>query len=490
MRLPMSSFMPDLLNFNSDSSHYETTSSPVLTEGVFGPPGLQALDIPFNQSIFSDPAYRFSFLHGYHQDLAHNVSDSGLPFLSNETSPQTAADTTSVIDPLRLDTCEVSKPRTTFEDLRKACQYLNTSQQLVNLDADSPAYYLQGNLRSPDHCQFTSTSERNDFQNTLYGNASCSNSVSPTGANDSPGFAWSPSPSMTAECLCLDEDRNLGKGELEEDDSSYDKPYARLIYEALMQAPRHRMMLREIYSWFQRHTNKAKDSSSNGWQNSIRHNLSMNQVCGPNLYSSPIFKEYKTNAELQAFQNDKTDTSTQRGQTKKANSVWVLTENAIKNGVQSTTRYRKTGSGKKAPGSRTPAPLRQRSGARGGRAARRAAKLRRNEHCHQPDRLSFTNFATPPDAYLGIHARPCDVDYISVCTPTTPTNNPSFGLSSATNVSAYPTELPLYYTSTGGEFIDDITSIHRELPLHPKTDPCIEEMENFHYVSTLHAMSM
>lgn len=66
--------------------------------------------------------------------------------------------------------------------------------------------------------------------------------------------------------------------EEEEDDDLCDKPYARLIYDALMQAPGHRMMLRDIYDWFQRHTTKPAESGTNGWQNSIRHNLSMNQV--------------------------------------------------------------------------------------------------------------------------------------------------------------------------------------------------------------------
>lgn len=61
-------------------------------------------------------------------------------------------------------------------------------------------------------------------------------------------------------------------------ETSVDKPYARLIHEALMQAPGHRMMLRDIYDWFIRHTTKPSESGTNGWQNSIRHNLSMNQV--------------------------------------------------------------------------------------------------------------------------------------------------------------------------------------------------------------------
>lgn len=70
----------------------------------------------------------------------------------------------------------------------------------------------------------------------------------------------------------------LGYYDADEDDFLGDKPYARLIYEALMQAPGHRMMLREIYEWFVRNTTKPKESGTNGWQNSIRHNLSMNQV--------------------------------------------------------------------------------------------------------------------------------------------------------------------------------------------------------------------
>jgi hypothetical protein len=65
----------------------------------------------------------------------------------------------------------------------------------------------------------------------------------------------------------------------DEDDVADDKPYARLIYEALMEAPGHRMMLRDIYEWFRQNTTKPQESGTNGWQNSIRHNLSMNKVC-------------------------------------------------------------------------------------------------------------------------------------------------------------------------------------------------------------------
>jgi hypothetical protein len=57
-----------------------------------------------------------------------------------------------------------------------------------------------------------------------------------------------------------------------------EEPYAQLIFKALMSAPGHKMALKEIYDWFRKHTNKWKNSDTKGWQNSIRHNLSMNAV--------------------------------------------------------------------------------------------------------------------------------------------------------------------------------------------------------------------
>ena len=54
-------------------------------------------------------------------------------------------------------------------------------------------------------------------------------------------------------------------------------PYSQLIYRALRATDGHRLKLQEIYTWFEQNTDKA-DGSQHGWQNSIRHNLSMNKV--------------------------------------------------------------------------------------------------------------------------------------------------------------------------------------------------------------------
>jgi hypothetical protein len=65
----------------------------------------------------------------------------------------------------------------------------------------------------------------------------------------------------------------------EENALDKEQPYAQLIYRALLEAPDHTMVLRDIYNWFKQNTDKAADKETKGWQNSIRHNLSMNGVC-------------------------------------------------------------------------------------------------------------------------------------------------------------------------------------------------------------------
>lgn len=89
-----------------------------------------------------------------------------------------------------------------------------------------------------------------------------------------PYTAWLPAiPSATDF-----EKMRVSEDDANEDDGPFDRPYAQLIYDALMQAPGHRMLLREIYDWFVDNTKKPRESGTKGWQNSIRHNLSMNQV--------------------------------------------------------------------------------------------------------------------------------------------------------------------------------------------------------------------
>ncbi|PWY80007.1 hypothetical protein BO83DRAFT_201083 [Aspergillus eucalypticola CBS 122712] len=133
-------------------------------------------------------------------------------------------------------------------------------------------------------------------------------------------------------------------------DNIDDKPYSKLIEMALKTNPEKKLSLQGIYNWFEQNTAKGRDLSSKGWQNSVRHNLSMN-------------------AGFEAVREEPIPG-------KKAVNYWRLTNEAIKNGVQSTTRYRKQASYRKALGSDPPAPQRQRSGAKGGKATKVKPKFR------------------------------------------------------------------------------------------------------------------
>lgn len=70
----------------------------------------------------------------------------------------------------------------------------------------------------------------------------------------------------------------LLESESESEGKQGEPPYAKLIYRALMEAPDHQMVLKDIYDWIARNTDKARDPAFKGWQNSVRHNLSMNGV--------------------------------------------------------------------------------------------------------------------------------------------------------------------------------------------------------------------
>ncbi|KAL8909920.1 MAG: hypothetical protein Q9171_004776 [Xanthocarpia ochracea] len=149
-----------------------------------------------------------------------------------------------------------------------------------------------------------------------------------------------------------------GNHEIDEGNGVNSEPYAQLIFRALKSAPGYRMVLKDIYQWFEKHTNKATGGSK-GWQNSIRHNLSMNGGF------KKVDQDLPTDDAKRGF-------------------IWVLEPSALADGVKSTTRYRKSGSNKRVAKAGHPAPERQRSGARGGKAARSAAKLRRSTRIDGP----------------------------------------------------------------------------------------------------------
>ncbi|KAK3676662.1 hypothetical protein LTR78_003437 [Recurvomyces mirabilis] len=152
---------------------------------------------------------------------------------------------------------------------------------------------------------------------------------------------WSPHPGTVSpwpERLPSDEEDGLDTG---------DPCYAQLLYRCLKEAPDQIMSLKELYDWIKEHSQKAKDPANRGWQNSVRHNLSMNA----------------------AFER----VPPRESHGVKKGSLWRLTASALRDGVISTTRYRKDP--KHKPLKRAvPALKRQLSGAKGGQATRAAQR--------------------------------------------------------------------------------------------------------------------
>lgn len=91
--------------------------------------------------------------------------------------------------------------------------------------------------------------------------------------NPAPYDAYLPKDSTPCPHDPDDDGTNLSSGQ--------DLPYSQLLYRALHSAPGNRLTLQEIYQWFLDNTDKVKDPNNPAWRNSIRHNLSMNAVCGP-----------------------------------------------------------------------------------------------------------------------------------------------------------------------------------------------------------------
>ncbi|KAL2128267.1 hypothetical protein VTI74DRAFT_9439 [Chaetomium olivicolor] len=112
----------------------------------------------------------------------------------------------------------------------------------------------------------------------------------------------------------------------EQNDGKGGEPYAKLIYRAFLSTPRRAMTLQEIYQWFRENTNKGKGASK-GWQNSIRHNLSMNGAFNKRE------RKFSTSKDGGTGNSSRSDSG-------KKSTEWFLEPWAAA-GVESTTRYRK-----------------------------------------------------------------------------------------------------------------------------------------------------
>jgi hypothetical protein len=108
--------------------------------------------------------------------------------------------------------------------------------------------------------------------------------------------------------------------------------------------------------------------------------------------------------------------------------MWRLTDEAIREGVKSTTRYRSKQPNKRGHRTQQPQPQRQASGAKGGQAARRSARMKRSGQYRSNDQYisrsvpaafdpsyhsgNPTSMPYPPSPYYG-----SDVDFVCATKP-------------------------------------------------------------------------
>ncbi|KAJ5629010.1 hypothetical protein N7490_011238 [Penicillium lividum] len=168
--------------------------------------------------------------------------------------------------------------------------------------------------------------------------------------------------------------------EFSEGDPPVDPPYSQLIFRALYECENHMMPLQELYAWFKNNTNKGKEQG-NGWQNSIRHNLSMNA----------------------GFRAVKSEEKQVPG--KRVVNYWSLTAEALLDGkVESTTRYRRSNP-KKNPKSDGSSRHRDHGGINKGRGKGKVkgkeTRSEHEEHQHSPQSQNQIQTQTQPPLMEG-----------------------------------------------------------------------------------------
>ncbi|KAH6853184.1 hypothetical protein B0I37DRAFT_1791 [Chaetomium sp. MPI-CAGE-AT-0009] len=182
-----------------------------------------------------------------------------------------------------------------------------------------------------------------------------------------------------------------GEGKTEE------PPYAQLIYRAFLSTPRQAMTLQEIYQWFRENTDRGK-SPNKGWQNSIRHNLSMNQA---------FTKRERRNSSTKVDAKNGSTSPNAQTETKKS-TEWYLEPWAVA-GVQSTTRYRKDNQSRRSATSHGglssrvyrnyPAHHHHSFGRKGGRVLRGSRQSLRSNSSATANQPQLQHYQFPPSPH-------------------------------------------------------------------------------------------
>lgn len=271
----MPSRMNHMANMNGESNwnphpYYEGKPLGATSEAPLG--------WTFDQDVAALSSQNSSFYHDYASPFSNSVFE-GLPDITwDRTSPETTNPTTpSSPSYPPLPTTEYAPDmETSFTSGPEAQQY--PTPRLLPKSHSPFDLSLQHRLRGYQHRQGRQRSPQLGLEQgiTPYHRLCdpCISSSLATKREHSPdiglGFTLGGDDDGTPDPQCDETDADAAAGS---------EPYAQLIYRALKSVPGHSMVLKDIYEWFEKNTDKPQTSTSaKGWQNSIRHNLSMNGV--------------------------------------------------------------------------------------------------------------------------------------------------------------------------------------------------------------------
>lgn len=259
-------------------SEYDFGGTPYYEENLTGAP-----EVPFGWSLGANTTttgaphssldsheYMFSFGSGFSEELPAMTWDQTSPNTTNPTTPASPS-----YPPLHPEyPKDFNTPLISVEDTQ---QY--PTPRLLSKPYSAFATSMQYRLRG-----YQPHKPQQDCSQLNFASPYQNSNASYPSPSQSTKRDRSPDDGLDVMLGFEDDDRTPDPrfDDVDEDVSAGSEPYAQLIFRALKSVPGHRMVLKDIYEWFEKNTDKPRTSTSaKGWQNSIRHNLSMNGVRVP-----------------------------------------------------------------------------------------------------------------------------------------------------------------------------------------------------------------
>ena len=219
-------------------------------------------------------------------DPTRSAGATAVPVCSLPAYHQTTPDFFTLEDPLYSDTATLN-PGSIMYDLSESTVPKDPFHQQLSLPSSHGETLFSFRGISPPWDDEDSA-DGQGFDDRVAASTDVKLPISPPSSEFSPPGAVNTSVSGTDNSSRPVSETNL--------DLDSEEPYSKLIWKAMMSKEDYKMTLPDIYEWFrQNYAHKIKENKKKGWkgwQNSIRHNLSMNDVSFIFDVCSVVFDTY------------------------------------------------------------------------------------------------------------------------------------------------------------------------------------------------------